>query len=235
MNDTERDASKATPEHTNHRKRMRARIEEHGTATLVDYELLEVLLYAVIPRRDTKPIAKALLQRFKSFRQILIADITKLTEIDGIGRDSAIFIKTLAEVYTRISKEEVFDDSPVLRSWDSVINFLNLEIGHSETEAFIALFLNSNNALIHSEILAKGTVNRVAIFPREIVKTALTHNAVSVIIAHNHPSGDLTPSQQDIKMTHAIQDALKTIDIKLHDHVIISKTSHESFKQLGLL
>ena len=226
-------ASADTAKH--HRKRMRDRIADHGTESLVPYELLEVMLYAVIPRRDTKPIAKALLKRFKTFKQMFAADINELSEIDGIGRDSAIFIKVVAQTLVRVSEEKVKSEDSILRSWDSVINFLEVKIGLNQNESFIALFLDSKNAIIHHEILAEGTVNRVAIFPREIVKAALKHNAVSVIIAHNHPSGDTTPSQQDITMTNAIQDALKTIDIKLHDHIIITKSDHESFKNLGLL
>ena len=221
--------------HKFHRKRMRDRIAEHGPKSLADYELLEVLLYAVIPRRDTKPVAKALLARFKSFRHIMTAHLDELTEVDGIGRDTAIFILTMADVYLRITKEQAFNSSPILKSWDAVTEFLSLEIGYDDTESFIALFLGSNNKLNHYEILARGTVNRVAIYPREIVKAALKCHAVSVIIAHNHPSGDMTPSQQDINMTAAIQDALKTVDITLHDHLIIGKSEHQSFKQLGLL
>ena len=214
---------------------MRDRIADHGAQTLADYELLEVILFAVIPRRDTKPTAKALLDKFKSFRKIMAADIDELVEINGIGRDTAIFLKTLAEINTRISKENAFDDAPILRSWSSVINFLQQEIGMKNTESFAALFLGSNNKLLSSEILATGTVNRVSVYPHEVVKLALKHNAVSVIIAHNHPSGDTTPSKQDIAMTHAIRDALRTVDISLHNHLIISSTSYESFKQLGLL
>ena len=214
---------------------MRDRIIEHGPQTLADYELLEVILFAVIPRRDTKPMAKALLDTFKSFRHIMAADIDEITEVAGIGRDTAIFLKTLSEINSRISKEDAFDDAPILRSWSAVISFLQQEIGMKNTENFAALFLGSNNKLLKSEILAKGTVNRVSVYPREIVKLALKYNAVSVIIAHNHPSGDITPSKQDIAMTHAIKDALKTVEITLHDHLIISPTKYESFKQLGLL
>ncbi len=225
----------ASPPHKNHRKRMRDRIFMHGPDTLVDYELLEVLLFAVLPRRDTKPIAKALLARFKTLRQLLAADIDELTEIDGIGRDAAIFINAMSALFMRTTKEEAFDDAPILRSWDAVLDFLKLDIGLRETECFVALFLGANNKLLQHDILASGTVNRVSVYPREIVKLALKCHAVSVIIAHNHPSGDVTPSKQDINMTYAIRDALQTVEIKLHDHIIIGQSKHESFKQLGLI
>lgn len=223
------------PPHQFHRQRMRDRIAVHGTENLADYELLEVLLFAVIPRRDTKPVAKDLLKKFKSFRHIMAADIDELCEANGIGRDTALFIKTMAAVNARIAKEDAFDDAPILRSWDAVISFLQNEIGMKNTENFAALFLGSNNKLIKSEIISTGTVNRVSVYPREIVKSALKYNAVSVIIAHNHPSGDITPSKQDITMTNNIRDALAAVDISLHDHLIISQSSYQSFKQLGLL
>ena len=225
----------AKPSYINHRKRMRNRITTHGAQTLADYELLEVLLFAFIPRRDTKDTAKNLLSRFQSFRKILAADIDALCDVPGIGRDTAIYFNTLAEMYSSIAKEEAFDDGPILKSWDAVIKFLQDEIGMRENEHFVALFLSSNNKLLNYDILASGTVNRVTVYPREIVKSALKYHAVSVIIAHNHPSGDITPSKQDITMTNNIRDALKTVDITLHDHVIVSFSKYQSFKQLGLL
>ena len=235
MPDQEPPGINTAPPHRQHRKRMRARIANHGPQTLADYELIEVLLYTAIPRRDTKPAAKALLARFKTFRQLLSAELDQLTEVEGIGEDTAIFIKTMAHLFIRTTKEEAFDDAPILRSWDAVLDFLKVDIGMRNTECFVALFLGSNNKLLHHETLASGTVNRVSVYPREIVKLALKCHAVSVIIAHNHPSGDVTPSKQDIAMTYAIRDALGTVDIKLHDHVIIIPSSHASFKQIGIL
>ena len=149
---------------------MRDRIAKHGTSILLNYELLEVLLFAVISQRDTKPTAKALLERFKSFRQIMVADIGELTEVSGIGCDTALFLKAMAEINTRIVKENAFDDAPILSSLSSVISFLQNEISMKNTGNFAALFLGSNNKLLKCDILATGTVNRVSVYPREIVK-----------------------------------------------------------------
>lgn len=224
-----------TPSHMNHRDSMRKRMTNKGVGTVVDYELIEVLLFYTQSRGDTKPLAKALLQQFKTIHELVYATREDITSIKGAGPATALLFELIREVNLRISKEAAFDQGPLLQSWQAVITYCREQIGRSPTEKFMALYLNSSNRLIEDDVLDTGTVNRVTVYPREIVKTALSLNAVAVIIVHNHPSDDTTPSKQDIAMTKAIRDALKTVDIILHDHLIIGKSSDTSFKQLGLM
>ncbi|MCE2517333.1 MAG: DNA repair protein RadC [Alphaproteobacteria bacterium] len=219
----------------NHRKRMRQRIADKGHGSLVDYELVEVLLYGVQAQGDTKPLAKALLKHFGSIQELVQAPYDELIRIDGVGPMTAQSIALIREFNLRISKHEAFDRAPLLQSWDAVIAHCRMTIGHSRTEKFMAIYLDSMNGLITEDVFETGTVNKVTVYPREIVKSALAHHAVAVIIVHNHPSDNTTPSKQDIAMTKTIRDALNTVDIALHDHLIISKSNVSSFKTLGLM
>jgi DNA repair protein RadC len=229
-------ASKNNNPNLEHRERMRERVIQHGTETLADYELLEMLLYHVIPRQDTKPQAKKLVDRFsKSLEGLFHCKYDDLIAVEGVGPKTALMITLIREISLRISKEKAFDKEAVLNSWSAVLDFCRVKIGHSSTEIFMVIFLDSTNRLIKHEEFETGTVNKVAVYPREIVKLAITYNAVSVILVHNHPSGDTTPSKQDITMTKTIKEALKTIDVTLHDHIIVSASSHTSFKEIGLM
>lgn len=218
-----------------HRQRIRDRIAKHGADSLVDYEVIEVLLYYAIPRVDTKPCAKALLKKFGSLQAVFHASETELLSVKGIGKNSANLIGLVKDLSARIVLEDAFKKGPLLASWPAVTNYCRNEIGHKKTEVFMALYLDSSNRLISQDIFDTGTVNKVAVYPREIVRSALTEHAVAVIIVHNHPSDDTTPSKPDIAMTKTIKNALQTVDITLHDHMIIGKSSATSFKQLGLI
>jgi len=218
-----------------HRHRLRQRILDHGVETLADYEVLEALLFYVFKQGDTKPLAKDLLKEFGSLRQVCFADESELMKIKGSGQGVATFLKVIQNLNERITHESAFKHKPLLQSWDAVILYCRQAIGHKQTENFMVLYLNSANRLIKSETLHEGTVNRVSVYPLQIVTNALQHQAVSVILVHNHPSDNTTPSRQDIEMTKAIVSALRTVEISVHDHIIIGPNSHNSFKQIGLL
>jgi DNA repair protein RadC len=224
----------AKPDQIEHRKRLRARFLEAGGDALPDYELLELLLFAAIPRHDTKPIAKALLKRFGSYQNVLRAPVTELTRIEGVGESAAIAIKAVEAAALRLARAEVLD-RPVLGSWSGVIDYLRIRMAHAEVEQFRVLFLDSKNGVIEDEELQRGTVNQTAVYPREIVKKALHHGATALILVHNHPSGDPTPSRADIEMTRQVREAAEKLGVALHDHVVIARGRHASFKSMGLL
>ncbi len=205
-----------------------------GGEALADYELLEILLFHAIPRQDTKPIAKALLKRFGSYAGVLHADAAELGEIKGVGQSAVVALKTVAEAATRLAREEVMD-RPVLSSWSKLIRYLRVGMAHDRTEAFRVLFLDAKNTLIADEQQQTGTVNHTPMYPREVMKRALELGATAVIMVHNHPSGDPTPSKADIQMTHELRDIGEGLGIRLHDHVIVAKGGHTSFKEMGLL
>ena len=224
----------ARPDQIEHRSRLRARFLEGGPDALPDYELLELLLFAAIPRRDTKPIAKALLKKFGSYQAVLRAAPEALTEIDGIGESAAVAIKTVQAAAIRLAREEV-KERPVLGSWAGVIDYLRMSMAHGEVEELRVLFLDAKNAVIVDERQQRGTVSHTAVYPREVVKRALELGATALILVHNHPSGDPTPSRADIEMTKQVRDAVEKIGVTLHDHVIVARGKHASFKSMGLL
>jgi DNA repair protein RadC len=224
----------AKPDQLEHRKRLRERFMQAGGDALPDYELLELLLFAAIPRRDTKPIAKALLDRFKTYQGVLRAPVAALMEIDGVGESAAVAIKAVEAAALRLARLEM-KDRPVLGSWSGVIDYLRMRMAHGDIEQLRVLFLDSKNGVIEDEELQRGTVNHTAVYPREIMKKALHHGATALILVHNHPSGDPTPSRADIEMTRQIKDAAEKLGVALHDHVVIARGKHASFKSLGLL
>lgn len=217
-----------------HRKRLRQRIFDKDASSLQDYEILEALLFNLYKRGDTKPVAKALLKKFGSFRSLINANPSDFKDIPGIGDQTIVFFALIREMVLRLSRHDAFAH-PVLSSWNEVIIYCRERIGFKQTESFMVLYLNSKNRIIHDEEPQKGTVDRVMVYPREIVKTATQHDAASVILVHNHPSDHTEPSKPDIEMTKAIVQALQTVNIAVHDHVIIGPSSHTSFKTLGLL
>jgi DNA repair protein RadC len=224
----------AKPDQIEHRKRLRARFLEAGGDALPDYELLELLLFAAIPRHDTKPIAKALIKRFGSYQNVLRAPVTELTRIEGVGESAAVAIKAVEAAAVRLARTELLD-RPVLGSWSGVIDYLRMRMAHGEVEQLRVLFLDSKNGVIGDEELQRGTVNQTAVYPREIVKKALLQGATALILVHNHPSGDPTPSRADIEMTRQVREAAEKLGIALHDHVVIARGRHASFKSMGLL
>ncbi len=217
-----------------HRKRLRQRIFDKDASSLQDYEILEALLFNINKRADTKTVAKALLNKFGTFRNLINADPSDFKDVPGIGDQSIVFFALIREITLRLSRHDAFAD-PVLSSWSEVIIYCRERIGFKKTESFMVLYLNSKNRIIHNEEPQKGTVDRVMVYPREIVKTATQHDAASVILVHNHPSDHTEPSKADIEMTKAIVQALQTVNIAVHDHIIIGPSSHTSFKTLGLL
>ena len=217
-----------------HRQRLCQRILDKEASSLHDYEILEALLFSIIPRRDTKPIAKALLKKFKNFRRMINADPNELEEFKGIGDQAVVFMMLIRQLMLRLSHDDVHGQ-PVLSSWNEVITYCRESIGFQKTASFMVLYLDSKNRLIHEEKPHKGTVDRVMVYPREIVKTAMKKDAASVILVHNHPSDHTEPSKPDIEMTKAIVQALLTVNVAVHDHVIIGPSNHTSFKTLGLL
>ncbi len=205
-----------------------------GGGALADYEMLEIVLFHAIPRQDTKPIAKALLKRFGSYAGVLHAEPDELGEVKGVGRSAVVALKAVAEAAIRLAREEVMD-RPVLSSWTKLIGYLRTAIAHNKTEAFHVLFLDAKNTLIAEEQQQTGTVNHTPMYPREVMKRALELGATAVIMVHNHPSGDPTPSKADIQMTHELRDIGAGLGIRLHHHVIVARGGHTSFKEMGLL
>ena len=205
-----------------------------GADSLQDYELIGLLLHYSIPRKDTKPLAKHLLEKFKSIEYLIHASPDQVLAIDGIGEATVVQLQMIRRLRQRMIETEIAS-SNVLSSWQAVIDYCRSKIGFEDQENFAVLLLNSLNELIIFKILAKGTVNKVTAYPREIARLALENNAVSVVLVHNHPSGNTTPSKQDIEMTRNIRKVLMGIDVTLHDHLIISPGGETSFKTLGLL
>ncbi|OCW58914.1 hypothetical protein AWJ14_20925 [Hoeflea olei] len=217
-----------------HRDRLRLRFREGGDRALADYELLELLLFRLIPRRDTKPIAKALLARFGSLTEVLGAPAHLLTEVKGVGDSVATDLKLVAAVAHRMLKGDL-KGRQVLASWSSVIDYCRAAMAFETREQFRVLFLDKKNALIADEVQQTGTVDHTPVYPREVVKRALELSATALILVHNHPSGDPTPSRADIEMTKLIVDTARPLGITVHDHIIIGKDGHASLKGLKLI
>ncbi|TBD58631.1 JAB domain-containing protein [Rhizobium ruizarguesonis] len=228
-------ASLAGQEHYHgHRERLRDRFRELGDTALADYEILELLLFRLIPPRDTKPIAKALIERFGSLSGVFGAPQALLMEVKGVGEAVALDLKLISTVAHRTLKSEL-RSKQVLSSWSSVIQYCHAAMAHETREQFRILFLDKRNVLIADEVQGRGTVDHTPVYPREVVKRALELSATAMILVHNHPSGDPTPSRADIDMTKVIIDAAKALDITVHDHVIIGRDGHVSLKGLKLI
>jgi DNA repair protein RadC len=217
-----------------HRARMRQRLLRLGPEGLADHELLEMTLFLALPRRDTKQIAYRLLERFGSFAAAIAAPAADIAAVDGMGEASAAALKIVQAASLRLAKAEVMG-RPVLSNWNALMDYLNAVMGRERVEQFRILFLDSKNRLLADEAQARGTVNHTPVYPREVVKRALELQATALILAHNHPSGDPTPSAEDILMTRQIVDAAKTLSITVHDHVIIGNGSWSSLRKEGLL
>jgi DNA repair protein RadC len=217
-----------------HRARMRDKLLARGPDALADYELLEMLLYFAMPKGDTKPLAKALINRFGSFAGVLAAPQQTLLETRGLGPHSVAAIKLVQAAAIRMSRAEVME-RPVLGNWDRLIDYLHAVMAREKIEQFRVLFLDPKNRLIADEAQARGTVNHTPVYPREVVKRALELHATALILVHNHPSGDPTPSRADIEMTREIAQAAAVLSITLHDHLIVGNGRFLSFRQEGLL
>jgi len=229
-----RASSKPLHESAGHRQRLRERLLERGADSLADYEVLEMLLFGAQARGDTKPLAKRLIKEFGSLGAVLSASPEDLQRLSGVGATSAAVIKTAFEAGRRLVREEV-RVRPVLSSWKKVVEYCRAEIGHEPVEHFFLLFLDRKNCLIADERHQRGTVDHTPVYPREVVKRALTLSASSLILVHNHPSGDSTPSLADVKMTEEIVKAAGHLNISILDHIVIGRNGHFSFRSNGLL
>ncbi|MCF6220501.1 MAG: DNA repair protein RadC [Robiginitomaculum sp.] len=227
-------AKKPKPHYHGHRDRLRARFLEGGVQALADYELLELYLFRSILRRDVKPIAKELIAKFGSFAEVVSAPINRLAEVKGISEKIALDLKILQAGALKIGQESILG-RPVLSSWNALLDYCRSAMQFETEEQFRVLFLDKKNRLIADEILGQGTVDRAPVYPREVIKRALELSSTAIILAHNHPSGDPTPSQSDIDMTNNIVAAAKPLGVTVHDHLIIGRDSTVSFKTLGLM
>ncbi|WP_097068765.1 RadC family protein [Rhodobacter maris] len=217
-----------------HRKRLRARFMEGGAAAMPDYELLELILFRALPRQDVKPLARRLLDGFGTFGQVLSAPAARLTEVPGVGDAVVQELKIVEAAAQRLARSRVMQ-RPVLSSWQALIDYCHAAMAHRSTEQFRVLYLDRKNVLIADEEQARGTVDHVPVYPREVVKRALELDASALILVHNHPSGDPTPSSADIAMTGQISKAATALGLVLHDHLVIGKGRELSFRAEGLL
>lgn len=228
-------AEPAQPDHIGHRKRLRERFLAGGPEALADYELLELVLFGANPRADVKPLAKRLLAAFDGdFAEVIAADPERLKRIEGLGDVALVTLKAIHAAAVRLSRTKLAA-KPVIGAWAQLLDYCQAQIAREPIEQFRVLFLDRKNVLIADERQNRGTVDHTPVYPREVVKRALELNASALIVVHNHPSGDPTPSQADIAMTREIQRAAAAIGIVLHDHLVIGRAGHASFKSLGLL
>ena len=217
-----------------HRRRLRSRFMEGGATAMPDYELLELLLFRAIPRQDVKPLARLLLDTFGDFNRVVSAAPARLSMVKGVGEAVIQELKIVEASAQRLMRAKIMN-RPILSSWDALVDYCHTAMSHRETEQFRILYLDRKNVLVADEEQAKGTVDHVPVYPREVVKRALELNASALILVHNHPSGDPTPSDADIHMTAQIQDAAHVLGITVHDHLIIGKSRELSFKAQGYL
>jgi DNA repair protein RadC len=222
------------PDYLEHRQRLRARFLAAGAEALADYEMLEMVLFSAVPRRDMKPLAKTLIREFGGYADVLAAPAERLREIEGVGDAVIVALKTVEEAAKRLARAQVMGRA-VLSSWDALLAYCTAAMGRAPKEEFRVLFLDRKNALIADEVQSRGTVDHTPVYPREVVKRALELDASAIIVVHNHPSGDPTPSRGDIAMTREIVQAAAALKIQVHDHLIVGRGKHASFKTLGLL
>ncbi|MEM9278010.1 MAG: DNA repair protein RadC [Pseudomonadota bacterium] len=216
-----------------HRARVKQKFKEHGAAGLADYEMLELLLFRSIPRRDTKPLAKQLIQRFGSFSEVLNAPPAQLAEIKGMGEGVITDFQIVKAAASALLRGDV-RDKPLLGSWSAVLDYCRASMAFEEREQFRILFLDKKNRLIRDEVQQEGTIDHTPVYPREVIKRALDLAATAIILVHNHPSGDPTPSNADVEMTKRIDEIANSLGITVHDHIIIAKGGHASMKGLKL-
>jgi len=222
------------PHYHDHRSRLRARFDEAGAAALADYELLELMLFRTIPRQDTKPLAKALLTKFGDLSAVLAAPVQRIAEVKGAGAAVAQDLKIVQAMLERAMRTPLHQ-RPVISSWSQLVNYCRVALAHEPREQFRVLFLDAKNQLIADEVMNEGTVDHAPVYPREIARRALEVSAASVILVHNHPSGDPTPSQADIQMTRQVIEAARVFNLQVHDHLVVGREGTASFKALGLI
>ena len=226
--------STETPHYHGHRMRLRERFRGAGADALSDYELLEMVLFRALPRGDVKPLAKSLIKKFGSFAEVVHAPATRLREIDGVGEATITELQLIAAAANRVAKGQL-QQRTLLSSWNEVIDYCRTSMAFADKEQFRILFLDKRNQLISDEVQQVGTVDHTPVYPREVIKRALELSATAIILVHNHPSGDPTPSSADIHMTKAIIDIAKPLGISVHDHIIVGRNGHASMKGLRLI
>lgn len=224
----------APPDGSGHRARLRQRLIEGGPDALLDHEIVEYLLALTIPRRDTKPMAKKLIHEFGGFGRLLAADAEAIVRIGGVGESSVAALKIVQAAVLRLLKEEV-RDRPVLGSWTALLDYLRADMAGEAIERVRVLFLDTKNVLIRDEPMWEGSVDEAAVHIREIMRRALDYHASAIIVVHNHPSGDPSPSQQDIRLTRELVEAGRHLKVAVHDHVIIGAKGHSSLRAMGLM
>ncbi len=222
------------PLHAGHRDRLRQRFNAAGDAGVADYELLELLLFRALPRRDVKPLAKTMMARFGSFAEVLSARPERLREIPGLGEGAITELKIVEAAARRLTKGAV-KTRPTLGSWTEVLDYCRTAMAFNEQEEFRILFLDKRNMLINDEVQGRGTIDHTPVYPREVVRRALELGSTALVLVHNHPSGDPTPSTADIRMTHEIIAIAKPMGIAIHDHLIVGRHGHSSLKALKFI
>jgi len=234
MSERKTGLSEASPHYHGHRERLRGRFREAGPDAVSDYELLELVLFRAIPQRDIKPLAKELIARFGSFAEVVAAAPARLAEVKGMGAAAITELMVVHAAASRLARGQLHK-RPVLSSWSSVIDYCRTAMAYADKEQFRLLFLDKRNRLIADELQQVGTVDHTPVYPREVVKRALELSATALILVHNHPSGDPTPSSADIQMTQEIIEVARSLGISVHDHIIVGKEGHASFKGLRLI
>jgi DNA repair protein RadC len=234
MDDDSSKGAEDKPHYLGHRHRLREKLLRHGPDSLADYELLELLLALAIPRIDVKPLAKTLLKEFNSFAGVIAADPAALGRIKGMGEGAIAGLKTVRAAALLMTKQELID-KPVIGNWQKLLDYCRISLAEEKIEQFHLLFLDHKNALIAHERQQTGTIDHAPVYPREVVKRALELEASAIIMVHNHPSGDPTPSKDDVAMTKAVAAAAEKLGILLHDHVVVGRKGHKSMRSLGLL
>ena len=228
------DGTKDKPHYHGHRERLRQRLLRDGAEGLPDYELLELLLTFAIPRSDVKPLAKHLIDRFGSFAEVIAAEPERLMEVKGVKQNTAVALMTVKASAARLLKGELAA-RPILGSFESVIDYCRAAMAFEAQEQFRILFLDKKNRLVADEVQQHGTVDHTPVYPREVVKRAIELGATALILVHNHPSGDPTPSRADITMTGEIVAAARTVEVVVHDHIVVARNGHASLRQLNLM
>jgi DNA repair protein RadC len=223
------------PHYFGHRERLRDRFLDGGPDAVAEYELLELILFRAIPRRDVKPLAKELIEKFGSFAEVISAPRPRLGEIDGLSEAAITEIKIVQAAANRLARGEVMKKKTALSSWSAVLDYCRTAMAFDDKERFRILFLDKRNQVIADEVQQTGTVDHTPVYPREVIKRALELSATALILVHNHPSGDPTPSRADIQMTQAIVEIAKPLGIAVHDHIIVGKEGHASLKELKLI
>ena len=234
MGGKEDEGFEEAPHYHGHRDRLRARFREAGADALADYELLELVLFRALPRRDVKPLAKALIEKFGSFAEVISAPAARIAEVAGAG-DSVITELKIVEAATQHFVRGKVGSRPVLSSWNAVIDYCRAAMAFADKENFRILFLDKRNQLIADEVQQTGTVDHTPVYPREVVKRALELSATAVVLVHNHPSGDPAPSRADIEMTKSIMEIARPLGVEVHDHIIVGRDGHASLKGLKLI